>query len=87
LQSGAAKIITKHPFTPAAQRAGWKTGITRANDKATESAPLIAGLWTAGITSKKGIAKALNKRAIRTPRGVGEWRAIQVARVRARLQA
>jgi hypothetical protein len=50
-------------------------------------APVIADLRAAGITSKKGIAKALNKRAVRTPRGVGEWRAIQVARVLARLPA
>jgi hypothetical protein len=39
----------------------------------------------AGITSKKGIAKALNNRAIPTP--LGEWRAIQVARLLARLPA
>jgi hypothetical protein len=37
--------------------------------------------------ARAGIAKALNKRAIPTPRGVGEWRAIQVARVLARLPA
>jgi hypothetical protein len=76
-----------NPFTPAAQRAGWEAGIARAERKAAELAPIIAELRTAGITSKKGIAKALNKRAIRTPRGVGEWRPIQVARVLARLPA
>jgi hypothetical protein len=54
---------------------------------AAELAPVIAELRAAGITSKKGIAKALNKRAIPTPRGVGQWRAIQVARVLARLPA
>jgi hypothetical protein len=74
-------------FTPAAQRAGWEAGIARANQMAAELAPTIAELRAAGITSKKGIAKALNKRCIRTPRGVGQWRAIQVARVLARLPA
>jgi hypothetical protein len=51
----------------------------------TDPAPVIAELRAAGITSKKGMAKALNARGIRTPRGDGEWRAMQVARVLARL--
>jgi hypothetical protein len=58
----------------------------RANQIAAELAPVIAELRAAGSTSKKGIAKALNKRAVRTPRGVNEWRAIQVARVLSRLK-
>jgi hypothetical protein len=77
--------VPRSYFTRAAQRAGTEVGVVRANQKAAELAPVIAELWAAGITSKKGIAKALNKRAIPTPRGVGEWRAIQVARVLARL--
>jgi hypothetical protein len=36
-------------------------------------APVIAELRAAGITSKKDIAKALNKPAICTRRGVGHW--------------
>jgi hypothetical protein len=72
-------------FTRAAQRAGTEAGVVRANQLAAELAPIIAELRAAGITTKKGIAKALNKRSVRTPRGVGEWRAIQVARVLARL--
>jgi hypothetical protein len=72
-------------FAPGAQRAGWEAGIARANRIAAEVAPVIAGLRAAGITSKKGLAKALNRRAVRTPRGTGEWRPIQVARVLARL--
>ena len=47
--------------------------------------PVIAELWAAGITSKKGIARVLNQCAVRTPRGVGHWRTIQVTRVLARL--
>jgi hypothetical protein len=72
-------------FAPGAQRAGWEAGIARANRIAAEVAPVIAELRAAGITSKKGLAKALNRRAVRTPRGTGEWRPIQVARVLARL--
>jgi hypothetical protein len=72
-------------FTQAAQRAGTEAGVARANELAAELAPIIAELRAAGITSKKGIARVLNQRAVRTPRGVGHWRAIQVARVLARL--
>jgi hypothetical protein len=85
LQSGGTKVMPKNCFTPTAQRAGWEAGTARANQLAAELAPVIAELRAAGITSKKGIARALNKRAIRTPRGLGQWRAIQVARVLARL--
>jgi hypothetical protein len=52
-------------FTPAAQRAGTEAGVVRANQIAAELAPVIAELRAAGITSKKGIAKALNKRCRR----------------------
>jgi hypothetical protein len=81
------KSVPRSYFTRAAQRAGTEVGVVRANQKAAELAPVIAELRAAGIMSKKGIAKALNKRAIPTPRGVGEWRAIQVARLLARLPA
>jgi hypothetical protein len=78
------KSVPRSYFTQAAQRAETEAGVVRANQKAAE---LIAELRAVGITSKKGIAKALNKPAIPTPRGVGEWPAIQVARVLARLPA
>jgi hypothetical protein len=68
-------------FTRAAQRAGTEAGVVRVNQLAVELAPIIAELRAAGITSKKGIARAPNQRAVRTPRGVGEWRPIQAARV------
>jgi hypothetical protein len=77
--------VPRNYFTRAAQRAGTEVGVVRANQKAAELAPVIAELRAAGITSKKGIAKALNNRAIPTP--LGEWRAIQVARLLARLPA
>jgi hypothetical protein len=85
MQSGGPKVMPKNHFTRAAQRAGTEVGVARANQMAAELAPIIAELRAAGITSKKGIAKALSARGIRTPRGDGEWRAIQVARVLARL--
>jgi hypothetical protein len=85
MQSGGTEGMPKNYFTPAAQRAGWEAGTARADQTAAELAPIIAELRAAGITGKKGIAKALNKRAVRTPRGVGQWRGIQVGRVLARL--
>lgn len=48
--------------------------------------PVIREIQAAGITSATGIAKALNERGIPTARG-GEWQAIQVQRVLARLDA
>jgi hypothetical protein len=74
-------------FTRAAQRAGTEAGVVRAKQMAADLAPVITELRAAGITSKKGIAKALNERAVRTPPGIGEWRAIQIARVLARTPA
>jgi hypothetical protein len=79
--------MQKNRVIPAAQRAACEAITAHADQRAAKLAPLIAELRAAGMTSKKGIAKALNKRAIRTPRGVGEWRAIQVARVLKRLAA
>jgi hypothetical protein len=84
-QPDGRAVMPKNHFTPAAQRAGREAGAARANQVAAELAPVIAELRAAGITSKMGIAKALNMRGIPTPRGVGEWRPIQVARVLARL--
>jgi len=58
----------------AAQRAGTEASVTRANQIAQNSPPIIAEPRAAGIASEKGLARALNKRSIRTPRGVGQWR-------------
>jgi hypothetical protein len=50
-------------------------------------APTIAELQAAGVTSLRGIAAALNERGIPTASGTGEWQAVQVRRVLARLPA
>jgi hypothetical protein len=49
-------------------------------------APTIAELQVAGVTSLRGIAAALDERGIPTAAGRGEWRAVQVSRVLARLR-
>jgi hypothetical protein len=79
--------MPKKRVSPAAQRAAIKVVRARANERAAKLAPVIKALRAKGVTSLNDIAVALNKRGIRTPRGVGEWRAIQVARVLARLPA
>jgi hypothetical protein len=50
----------------------------QADARAGEVAPIIAGLWAAGVTSHYAIAKELNNRRIRTPTSKGKWYAVQV---------
>jgi hypothetical protein len=58
----------------------------QADARAAEVAPIIAGLWAAGVTSTGDIAKALNERGVRTLTGKGKWRAAQVRLALARLK-
>jgi DNA invertase Pin-like site-specific DNA recombinase len=57
----------------------------RAAAKAADIEPIIAELQAAGVTSRSGIAAALNEQSIPTARGDGSWTATQVSRVLARL--
>jgi hypothetical protein len=50
-------------------------------------AAVIAELLAAGVTSLRGIADELNRRGIRTPRGVGQWQSGTVAELLKRLPA
>jgi hypothetical protein len=59
--------------------------IERANRTAADLAPVIAELRTAGVTSLKAIAKALDDRHLPTPAGSLHWHPMQVARVLKRL--
>jgi DNA invertase Pin-like site-specific DNA recombinase len=58
---------------------------TRADARAADLAPVIAELQAAGVTSRRGIAAALNERGIQTPLGKGEWQAGTVTQLLARL--
>jgi hypothetical protein len=71
---------------PAAQHAGREVVRARAAAKAADLAPLVKELQAAGVTSLRGIARALNQRGIQQPRGHG-WQATQVRRLLARLPA
>ena len=57
----------------------------RADKRAAKLAPVLKELQASGVTSLRGIAKALNERGIPTATGYGRWHDVQVARVLARL--
>jgi DNA invertase Pin-like site-specific DNA recombinase len=57
----------------------------RAEAKAADIGPIIAELQAGGVTSRSGIAVALNAQGIPTSRGNGVWTATQVSRVLSRL--
>ncbi len=67
---------------------GWETSIRvrqeRARQRAVDLAPVIAELQASGATTLQAIAAALNERGVPTVRG-GEWSAVQVSRILARL--
>jgi hypothetical protein len=78
---------TRAGFPPSARRAAREARQARAKQTAVELAPVIAEVRAAGITSLKGIAKALNARRVPTAWGKSHWHAMQVSRVLRRLPA
>jgi hypothetical protein len=52
---------------------------------AADLGPVIKAVQAAGVTSLRGIAKALNERGVPTATGKGKWEAMQVGRVLERL--
>ena len=72
-------------FNPKIRQAGRKGAPSARDARAAELAPVIAELRVAGITTRKGIAAALNQRGFPTPQGRGRWYPMQVSRVLRRL--
>jgi DNA invertase Pin-like site-specific DNA recombinase len=58
-----------------------------AADHARDLLPVIERLRAAGITSDRGLARALNAETVPTPSGRGQWQAVTVQRLLARVQA
>jgi hypothetical protein len=56
-----------------------------ARQQAADVAPTIKALQATGVVSLRAIAAELTKRGIPTAGGRGEWQAVQVRRVLARL--
>jgi hypothetical protein len=79
--------MPKHRVIPAAQRAACEANEARADERAAKLAPIIKSIQAKGVTSLNGIAEALNKRRVPTPRGRGHWHATQVRRVLVRVPA
>jgi hypothetical protein len=74
--------MTRNPNLAAALEARRK----QAEARAADLAPVIAERRAAGVTSLKGIARALNARGVPTARGKGRWAIPQVRRMLARLR-
>ena len=69
-----------HVVNDEARQAATKVIQARAAGHVADLAPVIADIRSAGATSLRDIAAALNARCIRTARG-GEWSAVQVKRI------
>jgi DNA invertase Pin-like site-specific DNA recombinase len=72
-------------LTASARHSGRQVQASRADQRAADLAPLFEELRSSGITSLRGLARALASRNIPTPTGCGNWTAAQVARLNARL--
>lgn len=73
-------------ITASIRKAGRAAVQARTAARATDIAPVINELQSAGITSLSGLARALTERGVPTARGGAEWSAVQVARVLDRLE-
>src|SRR4051794_29467302 len=65
--------------TNRAQAARARAAVSR--ERAVQVLPVIRGIRAAGTTSLSGVARELTQRGVPTPRGAGEWQAVQVQRV------
>ena len=59
----------------------------RTSTRTADLAPVIASIRASGITSARGIARALTERCISTARGSETWTTTQVSRLLTRLDA
>jgi DNA invertase Pin-like site-specific DNA recombinase len=66
-------------------RAGLASRQAKAAARATDLEPVIGELRAAGVSSARGLAKALQSRGISAPRGGESWSAAQVVRLLARI--
>lgn len=68
-------------LSASARKKGRAAQTNRANERANDLAPLLATIRSEGVTSLRGIALALTRRGVSTPRGNTTWTAMQVARL------
>jgi hypothetical protein len=74
-------------ITHKARAAAQRQLIAQANGRAADLLPVIKELTTAGVTSMRRIAAALDERGISTARGYGPWSPAQVHRLLKRLNS
>jgi hypothetical protein len=72
--------------THKARAAAYRQLTALANGRAADLLPLIEELRSAGVTSTRRIASALDEHGISTARGYGPWSPAQVHRVLKRIQ-
>src|SRR5262249_2047279 len=68
------------PRLAAARKASLKSRRAAADTFAANVRPIIKEIQNSGVSSLRGVAKALNARGVRTARG-SEWTAVQVSNV------
>lgn len=71
-------------LTTEAKAKGVQARIAKADNRAADLMPIIAGIRAAGARSLRQVAEALNERDILTAKG-GRWSAVQVSRIEARV--
>jgi DNA invertase Pin-like site-specific DNA recombinase len=70
-----------YAFSAADSQAAAVAKTAKAKQTAAAVLPVIRELQAAGTSSLHGIARELTRRRIPTPRGAGDWQAVQVRRV------
>jgi DNA invertase Pin-like site-specific DNA recombinase len=70
-------------LSDASREAGRASQVARCAARASDLGPTIAEIRQGGVTSLRGIARALTERGIPTPRGHAGWTPVQVKRLAA----
>jgi hypothetical protein len=84
-QSGKAKVMQKDRAIHA-RHSVREIRRARADRTVADLAPIMKELRASGVTSLRGIAKALNERGVATVGGSDRWYHTQVGRLLARLE-
>ena len=82
----ARLAMTRRDQTAKARMFAAEARRKQADERARQVAPIIAELQASGARTLRAIARGLNERGIRTPRGTGEWQAGTVSQLLARLK-
>ena len=77
--------MMRDPLASSDMIAARRYAYAKAAARATDLEPVIGELRAAGVSSARGLAKALQSRGISQPRGGESWSAAQVVRLLARI--